>query len=74
MMRRFLLLLICVVSFGIIACSKGTDSKEIKVAVSPASADTARHGQHAQRPAAALTFAAASMVPGESLARPVERR
>ena len=38
MKRRFLLLLICIMSFGIIACSKGTDSKEIKVAVSPASA------------------------------------
>jgi len=37
MKRLFLILLIGIVSFGMIACSKGTNSKEIKVAVSPAS-------------------------------------
>ena len=38
MKRFFLVLLVSVLSLGIIACSKGTNSKEIKVAVSPASA------------------------------------
>jgi polar amino acid transport system substrate-binding protein len=36
MKRRLLLSLICIISLGIVACSKGGDSKEIKVAVSPA--------------------------------------
>ena len=35
MKRLFLLLLICLVSIGVVACSKGADSKDIKVAVSP---------------------------------------
>jgi polar amino acid transport system substrate-binding protein len=38
MKRLFLVLLASILSLGIIACSKGTNSKEIKVAVSPASA------------------------------------
>ncbi len=38
MKRLFLALLVSILSLGIIACSKGTNSKEIKVAVSPASA------------------------------------
>jgi polar amino acid transport system substrate-binding protein len=37
MKQNFLLLLICMMSFAIIACSKGTNSKEIGVAVSPSS-------------------------------------
>ena len=37
MKRRFLLLLISLITIGIVACSKGTDSKDIKVAVSPES-------------------------------------
>jgi polar amino acid transport system substrate-binding protein len=37
MKRLFLVFLVSILSFGIIACSKGTNSKEIKVAVSPAS-------------------------------------
>ncbi|QWC97363.1 transporter substrate-binding domain-containing protein [Polynucleobacter paneuropaeus] len=38
MKRLFLLSLVFIISLGIAACSKGIDSKEIKVAVSPASA------------------------------------
>ena len=37
MKRLFLVLLASILSLGIIACSKGTNSKEIKVAVSPSS-------------------------------------
>lgn len=37
MKHKFLLLLICMMSSAIIACSKGTNSTEIKVAVSPSS-------------------------------------
>lgn len=37
MKHKFLLLLICMISVAMIACSKGTNSTEIRVAVSPSS-------------------------------------
>ena len=37
MKHKFLMLLICMMSFAMIACSKGTNSTEIRVAVTPSS-------------------------------------